>query len=155
MEQRANKWEIETLKKLAHLVAELITDGGQLNKIEAACGKQGCVSSLTESAKAALGDLTSTLPLHQRKQLIRHVSDMKISFTSPVNTSRDEEYMYVPRETVLQLIQSAASDKCALCLACEDDVARCEFRKAVNRLRMDDQPDDLLGCTVRLLAKGK
>ncbi len=155
MEQRANKWELETLKKLAHLTAELVTDGGQLERLESACGKQGCVSALTESAKTALGDLTSTLPLHQRKQLIRHVSDMRISFTSPVSVSRDEAYVYVPRETILRLIQSAAADKCALCLSCEDDVAHCEFRKAVNELRMDDQPDDLLGCTVRLLTGGK
>lgn len=153
VEQRANKWEFEALKLLAHLVAELVTNESTLSRLETACGAEGSVAALTESAKAALGNLTSTLPLHQRKQLVRHVSDMKVTFTSPVAISKDEAYTYVPRETILKLIQSSAADKCALCLSGADEVANCEFRKAVNELRMDNMPDDIMGCTVRLLIK--
>ncbi|MDD3334121.1 MAG: hypothetical protein PHI98_01260 [Eubacteriales bacterium] len=153
VEQRANKWEFETLKLLAHLVAELVEDGAHLERLETACEKQGCVAALTESAKGALACLTSTLPLNQRKQLMRHVSDMKVTFSSPVAVSRDEAYSYVPRETILRLIQSAAADKCALCLSGAEEVASCEFRKAVNELRMDNLPDDIRGCTARLLIK--
>lgn len=153
MEQRATKWEIEGLKLLAHLTAELMENRGKLTRLETACGEQGSVTALTESAKAALGKLTSTLPLNQQKQLVRHVSDMKVAFSSPVAISKDEAYAYVPRETILRLIQSAAADKCALCLCSAGEVAGCEFRKAVNELRMDAVPDDVMGCTVRLLTK--
>jgi hypothetical protein len=89
---------------------------------------------------------------------MRHVSDMKVAFTSPVAVSRDEAYVYVPRETILQLIKSGAPDKCALCLGEPDELRSCRFRQAVNDLRMDHVPDDVIGCTVRLLAspaKGK
>ncbi|MEG2253196.1 MAG: hypothetical protein RSC98_09150, partial [Clostridia bacterium] len=63
MEQRATKWEIEGLKLLAHLTAELMENREKLTRLETACGEQGSVTALTESAKAALGKLTSTLPL--------------------------------------------------------------------------------------------
>ncbi len=158
MERRASKWEFEALKMVIHLVVETIEGQKHLMPVSEAAGCEGELATFTEMGKLVLGRLTDTLPLNQRKQLLRHASDMKVAFTSPVAVSRDEAFVYVPRETILQLIQSAASEKCALCLGESGEVRACRFRQAVNDLRMDSVPDDVLGCTVRLLAsptKGK
>lgn len=152
MERRATKWEFESLKLLIHLVAETIEGMKHLAPVADAAGCADELMAFTEMGKLVLGKLTDTLPINQRKQLLRHVSDMKVAFTSPVAVSRDEAFAYVPRETLLQLIKSAAPDKCALCLGESNEVQQCAFRKAVNDLRMDAVPDDVMGCTVRLLA---
>lgn len=152
MERRASKWEFEALKLVIHLVAETIEGQKHLMPVAEEAGCAGELTTFTEMGKLVLGKLTDTLPLNQRKQLLRHASDMKVAFTSPVAVSRDEAYVYVPRETILQLIRSAAPDKCALCLGEPEAVRACLFRQAVNDLRMDNVPDDVMGCTVRLLA---
>lgn len=152
MERRADKWELEALKLLIHLVAETIEGHKTLVPFADAAGCADELTAFTEMGKLVLGKLTDTLPLPQRKQLLRHASDMKVTFTSPVAVSRDEAYAYVPRETILQLILSAAPNQCALCLGQADEIRRCRFRQAVNDLRMDHMPDDIMGCTVRLLA---
>ncbi|MEA4928397.1 MAG: hypothetical protein VB104_06925 [Candidatus Limiplasma sp.] len=152
MERRAGKWEFESLKMLIHLVAETIEAQKHLSAVAEVAGCTAELTAFTEMGKLVLGKLTDTLPIHQRRQLLRHASDMKVAFTSPVAISRDEAYVYVPRETILKLIQSAAPDKCGLCLGEPEDVRTCRFRQAVNELRMDNAPDDVLGCTVRLLA---
>ena len=136
MARRASKWEFETLKRVAHLVAEIIEDQQHLQQLADAAGEQSALDAFSTNAKELLRKLTDTLPIPQRKQLLRHVSDMKVAFTSPVAVSRDEAYVYVPRETILQLVKSAAMDKCVLCLAGSEEYRDCTFRKAVNDLRI-------------------
>lgn len=138
--------EAKQMRFLIGLYQEAENSQSVLKLRLAATNNAARLERVANEIKSIAGSLIMTIPDKKIGAFLASTRNMQMELHQTRDMDMSGEYTNIPTEAFRTVCAVACTEKCELCLGCNEDYEACDLRKALDAFLMVDVEKDMYRC---------